>query len=217
MDGATLQSRIYSGYAKAASRVGYSNLHYRPSSALNPIAVGNKLANIYASFNAQDMKYGKPNKYGNPLWYGLFDGSQTRVGDYLIDPVVGDFFIAAQQQALPILCVSCNTIVNITRPAQQAAVGALPYGGTTPPTETMLMQQWPCSLIMFGGGKKDDAILPGDTVSMNVQVLLPYFSGVTLAMADVITDQLGRRFTIANTELTDLGWRLTAKMAIVQI
>lgn len=210
-----MQAKIYQGYAKAALRVGLNNQHYRPTSALNPIAAGNLVGSLYVSYNAQDMGYTKPNKYGNALWYGLFDGTQTQVGDYLVDPVDGKFFIAAQQQGLPILVVSCNAVVNVTRPFQQAAFGADVYGGTTPATETMLMQQWPCSILLGGKQSKGDAILPGDTASMGVQILLPSVSGVTIAMADVITDQVGRRFVVVATELTDFGWRINAAQAVI--
>lgn len=213
MNVTTLQNKIYAGYAKAALRVGQSNAHYRPLSALNPISSGNKLANLYVSYNAQDMGYQKPSKYGNNVWYALLDGTQTLVGDYLVDPVNGDYFIAAMQQNLPILVVSCNAVINITRQHQQSSVGAVGYGGSTLATESMLMQQWPCSLLIGAGIAKTDGDLPGDTKAMGVQILLPFFTGVILAMGDIVTDQIGRRFAITSAELSDLGWRLNATQA----
>lgn len=210
MDAATLQSRIYSGYAKAASRVGFSADQYRPTSASNPIAAGNKLRSLPASFNAEDMAYGKPNKYGKATWYGLFDGSLTQVGDYLVNTQDGTFFIAAQQTALPILLVNCNRTINVLRPQQQTGVGAVGYGGNTDATETALMTAWPASVLQGTKGEKGDVSLPGDVRNPWWAILLPHYAGVTLRSADIVTDDLARRYVISSAELTDLGWRLTA-------
>ena len=213
MDGATLQKRIYTGYAKAASRIGLQTYQYRPTSANNPLALQNRLDSFTASFNVEDMKYGKQNKYGHPAWYGLFDGSLTRVGDYLTNTTDGTFFIAAQQQALPILLVQCNRTITVIRPQQQTGVGALGYGGNTAANETTIMAAWPASVLQGTKGEKGDAILPGDVRSPWWTILLPFWAGVTLRSADVITDDIQRRYVIRSAELTDLGWRLTVMQA----
>lgn len=213
MDAATLQARIYAGYDKAAKRIGFMTDQYRASSASNPLAAGNKLRSFNASFNAEDMKYGKPNKYGHPVWWGLFDGRLTQVGDYLKNSHDGTYFIAAQQTNLPIICVSCNVTVDVKRPQQQASVGALPYGGNTLAVETPLMTGWPCSILQGSKGEKSDMILPGDTKTPWWTVLLPKYDAVILRAGDIITDNNARRFVISGAELTDLGWRLTASQA----
>jgi len=213
MDAATLQSRIYAGYAKAALRIGYTSDLYRATSASNPMASGNKLASLPASFNAEDMKYGKPNKYGHPTWWGLFDGRVTKVGDYLSNAHDGTFFIASQQTNLPMICVSCNVTVDVKRPQQQASVGALGYGGNTLAVETPLMTQWPCSILQGSKGEKADMVLPGDTRTPWWTILLPKYDGVMLRTGDIVTDNNARRFVISSAELTDLGWRMTASQA----
>lgn len=213
MDAAKLQSRIYSGYAKAAQRIGYTTDLYRPGGANNPMASVNKLRKFPASFNAEDMTYKKPNKYGHPTWYGLFDGSLTQVGDYLTNDNDGTFFIAAQQTALPILLVQCNRIIDVLRPQIQTGVGALGYGGSTLATESPLMKQWPCSILQGTKGEKADSVLPGDTRSPWFSVLLPYVEGVTVRSGDIIADDIGRRYIASSVELTDLGWRMTAQQA----
>ena len=212
MDAATIQARIYAGYAKVALRIGFSADQYRPATALNPTAIGNKLRSIPASFNAEDMTYSKPNKYGKATWFGLFDGRLTAPGDYLKNTQDGTFFIAAQQTNLPILLVSCNAVVDIHRPQQQSGVGTLSYGGNTAATESALMAQWPCSILQSGKGDKD-LLLPGDVKSPQWSILLPYFAGVTLRTADIILDNLARRYIVNSAELTDLGWRITAAQA----
>jgi hypothetical protein len=213
MDAVKLQSKIYGGYSKAASRIGYMTDVYAPSTAANPLDQVNKVRSIFASFNAEDMKYSKPNKYGHPIWYGLFDGSQTQVGNYLNNNYDGTFFIAAQQQALPILLVQCNTIVNVLRVTQQSAVGAIGYGGDTALNELPLMTQWPCSILKGSKGDKSLVGLPGDTRDPWFEMLLPYFNGVTLRSSDIVTDDLARNYVISSAELTDLGWRCTIGQA----
>lgn len=209
MDAATLQARIYAGYGKAAQRVGYMVSQHRATSASNPTA-GAALASFHASFNAEDMGYHKPNKYGHPTWYGLFDGRMTQAGDYLTSAQDGTFFIAAQQTALPILLVQCNAVVNIKRPQQQVGAGALGYGGDTDASETALMTGWPASVLIGGKGERSAVGLPGDEKNPQWSVLMPAYIGVILRSGDIITDDLTRRMVISAAELTDLGWRLVA-------
>lgn len=212
MDAATLQSKLYKGYGKAALRIGPQYSLYRPTSATNPIASGNLLGTLNASFNAQDMLYGKPNVYGKALWYCLVDGTQTKVGDYLVgaDKTV---FIAAMQQALPILAVECNRTINIVQAQQQPTVGAQGYGGDTAAGETLLMTQWPCSMLQGTKGEKGDVNLPGDVRNPWWNVLLPAYPGAIIRSANIIIDDLKRRYVISSAELTDLGWRCTAMQA----
>lgn len=209
MDAATLQARIYAGYAKAALRIGQTADQHRATSASNPMAAGTKLRAIMASFNAEDVGYKKPNKYGHPTWFGIFDGSLTQPGDYLTG-AFGTFFIAAQQLHLPILCVQCNSVVTIKRPQQQAGVGALGYGGNTDAGETALMTGWPASVLQGGGGDRSDVGLPGDTKNPQWSVLLPAYGVVALRSGDIITDDIGKRMVISSAEKTDLGWRIVA-------
>jgi len=211
LDSATLQARIYKGYGLAALRIGPVYSLYRPTSATNPISANTLLGTLNASFNAEDMTYTKPRGYAKATWYALLDGSLTKVGDYLI----GDktFFIAAQQDTLPILAVECTNTVNLLRPAQQSTVGAVGYGGDTAAGETMLMKQWPCSILQGTKGEKNEVNLPGDTRNPWWVVLLPYWSGVTLRTSDIITDDMSRRLVISSAEKTPLGWRLTAQQA----
>ncbi len=210
MDGATLQARIYSGYAKAALRIGTTFSLYRPTTATNPIATPTLLGALLASFNAMDMKYGKPNPYGKPMWYCLADGSQLQEGDYLVSADM-TYFIAAMQPLLPILAVDCNRVVTAFRPQQQTGVGAVGYGGNTAQNETVLASGFPASILQGTKGERGDTKLPGDVRNPWWTILLPNIpGGVVMRTDDVLTDDLGRRYTISSAEQTDLGWRLTA-------
>src|SRR5471030_859453 len=212
MDAALLQQKIYMGYSKAALRIGYTYTLYRPTSALNPISPSNIITSLPASFNAEDMKYGRPNKYGKPTWYCLVDGTQTQVGDYLIYGS-STYFIAAQQLALPILAVECNRIINLLRPQQLSGTRTVGYGGDTVANESVLMTGWPASVLQGTKGEGSEVDLPGDVRNPWWVVLLPYSPDITLRTGDIVTDELTRRYIISSAELTDLGWRLTAMQA----
>lgn len=211
MDAAKLQQKVYAGYAKAALRIGPAYSLYRPTSAINPFSSG-PVTTLNASFNAEDMTYSRPNKYGKPTWFCLVDGSQVRVGDYLIN-ATQTFFIAAMQPILPILAVDCNRTISVRRPQQQTGFGAQPYGGDTAAGETALMTGWPASVLQGTKGEKNEVNLPGDVRNPWWQILLPAFPGVVMGTSDIITDDLQRRYVISSAEQTDLGWRITAQQA----
>lgn len=213
MDAAKLQAKVYAGYAKASKRIGFTADHYRATSASSPLDPGNHLDSFPVSFNAEDMRYGKPNKYGHPTWYGLFNGSTVAVGDYLTNAQDGTYFVAALQTILPPLLVQCNRIISIVRPQLQSGVGLGAYGGNTAATETPLMTAWPASVLHAGRGGVSEVGLPGDTANALWQVLVPAFPGVILRSGDVVTDELARRYVISAAELTDLGWRISAYQA----
>lgn len=212
MNADLLQQKIYMGYAKAALRIGYMFGVYRPTSENNPVDPARLMISLPASFNAEDMKYGRPNKYGKPTWYCLIDGTQTQVGDYLVRGTE-TYFVAAQQLALPVLVVECNRVITVARPQQVSGVGAQGYGGNTAALETPLMQGWPASILQGTKGERNDVELPGDVRNPWWQMLFPAWPGVVLRTGDVITDDLVRRYVVSSAELTDLGWRLTAMQA----
>jgi hypothetical protein len=211
MDGNRIQALVYKGYAISAGKIGLPYAQYRPVSA--DLTNWSPIATLLASFNAEDMKYSKPNKYAKPTWYVLIDGSQTQVGDYLIGPG-GTFFIAAQQAILPILAVGCNRVLSFARPQAQAQVGAVTnYEGNTTALQTPLAAGWPASVLQGTKGEKNEVNLPGDVRNPWWAILLPAIPGVTLRTTDLIEDDLGRRYILSSVELTDLGYRCTAQQA----
>lgn len=212
MDGTRIQQVVYRGYAISAAKIGLPYAQYRPVSsditALAPISTS-----LLASFNAEDMKYGKPNKYGKPTWYALLDGTQTQVGDYLVG-AAGTFFIAAQQPLLPILAVECNRTLSFARPQAQSDVGAVTnYEGNTPDTQTPLATGWYASVLQGTKGEKNEVALPSDVRTPWWAMLFPAIPGVTLQSGDLVSDDIGRRYILSSVELTDLGYRCTAMQA----
>ncbi|KUZ66879.1 hypothetical protein WI36_24245 [Burkholderia ubonensis] len=211
MDGATLQRKVYQGYSKAAIRVGLPFAQYRPTGPNNPTQGTPLNASLLASFNAEDMKYGRANKYGKPTWYCLADGTQMQPFDYLVG-ADSTYFIVAMQPLLPILAVECNRTINITRPQQQTQFGQVSsYEGTTAANEVPLMHAWPASVLQGTKGEKGAVVLPGDVRDPWWAILVPSTPSVMLRSGDLIADDIGRRYIISSAELTDLGWRLTAQ------
>lgn len=208
MDGSTLQAKIYKGYGQAAKRVGFPFQQYRAASALNPLS-GPPLQTLPCSFTT-NFHYNQPNKYGVATWLGVFDGSGCQPGDVLVGDG-GTFFIAAMQPTLPIYCVQCNRTVSVLRTVMDDGVGAVRYGGETPDTEQVLMAGWPASVLQGTKGEQNSTGLPGDVRTPWWAILMPAWPGLVLRTSDIVVDDLGRRYAISSAELTDMGWRMTAK------
>ncbi|GEM_PF-762752 len=189
MDGTRLQSLVYKGLGKAAAHTGLPFQGYRPNGALNPIDPANATAQLSASFTTS-YAYGKPNTYGQATWQAVLDGSQVNVGDYLVG-APGTFFIAAKQPLLPILAVGCNRVVSITQ------------GGTNP-----VAVGWPASILVEstrGNAPLED--IAGSPSTPHWWMLLPAVPDLTMEVADLVTDDLGRQYFMTAAELSDLGWR----------
>lgn len=213
MDAATIQAKIYAGRAKAALRLGMDCKVFRPLTAAAPL--GNQVTTTKAAFNAGDSTYKAANLPGDAIWYGDLDGRLTQPGDYLVRVADGQtYYIAGQQQLLPIICVDCNRAVHITRQQSQTGVGAINYGGAVPAQDTDVLGTasalWPAS-ILFGGKSQAAVGLPGDVKNAGWSILLPPSVPVTLLAGDIVTDDLGKRYAIDGAELTDLGWRINTQ------
>ena len=213
MDAATIQAKIYAGRAKAALRLGMDCNVFRPLSAAAPL--GNQVATIKAAFNSGDNSYKSPNLPGDAIWYGDLDGRLTKPGDYLQRVADGQtYYIAVQQQLLPIICVECNRSVHITRQKTQTGIGAINYGGSIPTQDTDVLGTtsalWPAS-ILFGGKVQAGMGLPAGVRESGWRILLPPSVPVTIMAGDIVTDDLGKRYAIDGAELTDTGWRINAQ------
>lgn len=172
---------------------------------------GNYLFTLKVSLNAEDMKYGRPNKYGKATWYALVDGTDLDVGMYFKGDG-GTFFIATMQALLPILVVECNRLVSIWRPFSAGQDGQAPYGGNTSKNETLLISGRPCSILQGTKGEKSEAQLPGDARSPWWTILIPEV-GVDIRLDDIMKDDRGVRYVLSSIELTDAGYRCTAMQA----
>lgn len=213
MDGNTIQQRIYAGRGKAAQRIGLPCRVLRPQIASAPLA--NLITTLPVAFNAMDSSYTKASLYGKPVWYADLDGRFTAPGDYLVRVSDGAiWFIAAQQQLLPIVAVECNRRVTIARQASATVCGVGGYSGLQDPTDYLGTADslWPASILI--GGRALSAIgLPSDVKEAGWRILLPPSIPVPIAAGDIIADDLERRFAVESAEQTDMGWRLTVNEA----
>lgn len=210
MDGVTLQSKIYGGYSKAANKIGVPYNLYRPTNAFLPLGF---ISTLNAAFSATpNYKFSKPNEYGDPVWVALLNDATTLTGDY----VIGNnekYFIAGKQFLTPVLAVECNRAIKIVRQIAETNVGAVSYGGMVPSKEVEILGTtnnfWPAS-ILIGGKSQKGLNLPADTKQAGWCVLLPPSVPIIITYGDIIIDDLGRRYVVESSELTDLGWRIGA-------
>jgi len=214
MLGDIIQTQVWKGYGIAAGVLGSIVTQYRPTSAVNPMAPGNIVSlTLPAVFDATPYKFNKPNLYGQPVWYALIDATGVRAGDYLVN-ATDTYFVAALQHLLPIACVQTNRVLNVLRPASPGGFGPVGYQGDDKANEVVIMTGWPGSMITKSRGERNDVGLPGDVKVAVYEFLLPAIAGVDILYTDVITDNHGRRYKISSVELSDLGWRILAMLAM---
>lgn len=212
-----IQAKVWRGYAIAASKLaspvtGQFN-HYRPNGIADPLATINLYGALAAAFDDKpNYQFAVPNLYGHPERYALIDGSLILPGDYLTNGTE-TYFVAAMPALMPIVVMTCNLVLTVKRPFSAPGVGMLPYGGDTASQETPVMTNWPGWCQIGTKGEVGSTNLPGDVRSGWYQILLPALAGTKIEAADVIDDNLGRRYKVSSCELSQLGWRLTAMLA----
>lgn len=209
MDQATIQAKVNRGYGIAARFLGAPFRQYRPLDPMQPL--GNLIGSVMADFDINPaFSYAAPSKYGNPVYYGLFDATGVSVADYLIG-AAGTWFVAGQEPNKPPLCVSCNRIMEFRRPGDPVGSSEF-YGGDVPENEAVLGTGIPVSELQGTKGERGVANLPGDTRLSWAIILVPPIPGLMLNYDDRAFDDLNRAWTLSSVELTNLGWRVTASM-----
>lgn len=203
------------GAGRVAAAIGDWCDVYRADGAADPVAPRNRLLRMPAVF-APPGEGMRPPGYGGATWWGSFDAAYTRVGDYIVRPpgprgdAGGTWFIASQEEMLPVLCVRTTRVVDVTRPGGAAALGANMYGGVAPAGAAPVLRQWPASLLA-AGGSAGGIDLPGGISAGSWQMLMPAVAGVVLRNGDLVRDDLGRGGVVAAAELSPLGWRVLVR------
>ncbi len=212
---AAVQAHVWRGYGIAAKNLGAACPWYRPSGSGNPIAPANSRGTLMAAFDSKsDFKFSAPSKFGNPLWYGLFDATLAKVGDYLSEPRLGMFFIASIEPLHAPLCIGCNQVVTITRPGRQTP-GPTYYGGGAASTMQPIAAGWPAAVVMSPKGETGEAKLPGDSRQGWLMIYLPASLPIDPTPSDIVTDgeEIPNRYVVSVVENTQLGWRLHVRAA----
>jgi hypothetical protein len=217
---AVIQGQIYAGYRQAAAVLGTTFAQYRATSAFNPTGPACFVQNLNAFFSVDpEFKSNGVTADGKADWWCLIDGRQTAVYDYIVGPpseVPGSsntWFISSQEPMKSVGVTRCNNIISVLRPAGNPGFGAQPYGGDATSTLVPIMTNWPAAILQGTKGEKGDSVLPGDVRMPWYAIQLPAFATAVIEAADVINDDLGRRYKISSCELTSSGWRLTAILA----
>lgn len=213
MDARQLAAKVNQGNGKAAKHLGGTACHYRAVSPFNPLDAQPQ-RELSASFAAGNS-YIRSARFGQATWIGIFDAAGFEAGDILVS-TGGTFYVAAMPLLQPILCVRTERLVSIRRTVQAGNdTGLKDYSGTTAASETLIMSGWPASILLSRSGEHSPLKLPGEMRSAWHIMLMPAFKGVSLQTGDFVTNEAGQRYIISGTELTDMGWRLTALQVTV--
>lgn len=135
------------------------------------------------------------------------------MGDYLAGPE-GVVFIAEIEPPKPMLVVMTNTVVNIAKPGAPALAGLNQYGAVLPGTQTVLISDFPASLLVGGIGDRTKAGLPDDTKVPGFSALLPVVEGVEPHVADILTNNRSEHFIVTAVEQFGGVWRLSLVQAV---
>lgn len=209
MDALQLSARVSMGNGKAAKRLGSIARHYRAVSPFGPLKK-DPLQLLSASFTT-DYGYMCAARFGQAARIGIFDATGFEVSDVLVSEEEGMFYVAAMPLLQPILCVKAERLITLRRTAVGGERRGLQYyGGTTAATEKTIMSDWPASILMSRSGEHSPLKLPGEPRSAWYGILMPAFKDLHIHTGDFVTDDTGQRYVITGTELTDMGWRLTA-------
>ena len=231
MDAAGIQKKVWYGYGKAASKVGYPFDVYRPSDTLNPLVAKNWQGVQRASFTihgASQFSFGKPSDWKSPQFHCLSDMTFVNIFDYFVNARYGVYFIASIDAIVPPLAVECcHNLTFYRRHTPTSATGAAltkgyspDYGANLSPrvggalSDTPMLTNIPASVLKAARGKTSFD-LPADVGEGMYEILLPFIGGVLLRPSDVVTDEDGINYSIQAAERTGYGWRLTALANII--
>lgn len=215
MTAQSIEAAIWSGMAATAAALGFPYRQFRPAGPANPLAGAPLNPALPVAASVQANKFDAAPGWGKPERFLYVDGTQTRVGDYLVGGPLGTLAIVSQDPMLPITGITCNHVLTFKRPAAPAGFGAQSgYGGDLAAQEMALLTAWPAWLGVAGSGGRGPANLPGDVVMPHLDIRLPMWPGVTLLNGDVIFDEQGRRYKTISAEGTPMGWRIAAELSM---
>lgn len=212
MDARYLEDRIAWANNLTARRIGVETDAFRPNGPSNPLSTRNRYLRLHVAFSATPSGFSQTAAHGNALCYGHFDAAYTKPGDYLVQGS-GTFFVAAQESLQPVLCVRTNRALTIKRPVAPAGIGGNAYGGLTQDGTTLVLRDWPASVLGMATSGTSHIGLPMDMSLPQWTALLPPLSDVTIAAADLVEDEAGMRGIIVSAERSFLGWRMIIRQA----
>ena len=204
MDGASLQAKIYAGYAKTALKSGRAYAQYRSASAITPIAPGNLLGNVNCLF-APNPNFVLPHKYKIPARALYADGRLLAQRDILVGPY-GTFYVGDMEPLLPMQMIRCNDSLSIQRLTYTGTTQILTSLATAMPAFRQLKLVSQKSVTGIGGAQT------ASTAISEFFFFLPIAASL-VREGDVIAGNDGVVFTLDTVDDTEIGTVLTAHQA----
>jgi hypothetical protein len=201
MDAAKIQQKIYAGYGKAAQRIGPTYSLYRSSSFMNPIQPSNLVKTLPASFNINGSYTGQT-KADQLYWQIIADGSQLKVGDYLVGPAT--YCVLALDSLLPPIALRCTQTLSFSKPAINGAPGLQPY--PTPEIGTAYATGIPAVLGVKKETGRPIANLPGDNALRTFYSAFFYMPDGMVEERDQASDENGNKYQIISAQYGLLGY-----------
>ena len=210
MDFAKLSSKVYSGYAKAAKRIGFDSEVYRTASLTSPIDVANKIHTAFKVSVAPDFSFERYNKHQKPDWILMCDGNLVEIGDWIDGGSNGLFYVADKQPMLPMVAMQCNRTVSIVRS------GYSDVSGSMQPEDLPIASSLPVFMI----SRKDKSTsVPGFPAASTTEIAKPeyYVWANTRDISafqkhDVVIDENANRYEVNVVNSTAFGAQLTCRM-----
>jgi hypothetical protein len=201
MDAATIQAKIYAGYAKAALRIGPEYSLYRPASMINPIQAPNLRGTLPASFNINGSYKGQ-SKSNQLYWQIIADGSQLEVGDYLVGPAT--YCVLTLDSLLPPIALRCTQTLSFFRPSINNSPGLQPY--PNPEMGAAYAQGIPGVLSVKKETGRPDAQLPTDNALRAFYGAFFYLPDGIVQTRDQVTDENGDNYQVVSAQKGLFGY-----------
>jgi len=213
MDGVRLADRLAYGAGCAARRAGFLHDAYRADGPVKPVDLARRFLRLCVAFVLPGGAVGAPAGFAVPYRQAWADWSYLRAGDYLAGSE-GVAFIATIEPPKPMLVVMTNAVVDVVRPAKPVLAGLNQYGTIIPGTETILLSEFPASLLVGGVGDRTKLGLPDDTRVPGFIAMLPVVAEVTPQVADLVLDEHGRKYVVTAVETLNAVWRFSLVQAV---
>lgn len=209
-----IQRAINKGYKIAAQVTGMRYELYRPTSPVRPISAQTHLLHLNADFDVTPtFLYEKTTTWGKEIYYGLFDMTNVRPGDYLVGPR-GTFFVSIIEPLKPSLCMQTTSVVSGLRFPNELAAGSTYYGAAIRAQGITIIEDWPVTILRLGSRVMRGSVdLPSDPHMPWWEIWMPDIPGALLETGDLLLDENGRPYLISGMERTPLGLRINAIQA----
>ena len=230
---------VGAAYADTAAALGSPFALHR-STASSPLATPpfETLPAVFTNAKASGFSFTKGQGFEDVLWTALIDGSQVRVGDYLVG--ASTYFIASMPPLLPITAVQCNRTISLLRDNSQIDADGGSDGGFQSQTgskgtywgqsrapqttatgvgERTVISGIPCAIVGTAGratGTGENPSGPPGPGRWRIYMPQSAFPKGSIKDADILIDEESRRYMVGQASWTNDGYRVEAVTEEVQ-